>query len=161
MYLKRFGRWIVSRFFRKKKKIDKVIFHCAATPDADESDERWFNLDIDEIDRWHKARGWKGVGYHFFIKRDGTIQAGRSIGDMGAHTKGENHNIGVCYAGSYIPTKSQVESMRELCDALRDSYGLNVYDWYCHNEFANKDCPGFDRDTLIHLLKGADIDHLL
>lgn len=137
------------------KKMDKVIMHCAATPDADPTNPRWYNLDISEIREWHvKGNGWRDVGYHFFIKRDGTIQEGRPVGTQGAHTKGQNENIGVCYAGSKDPTKEQKESIRALGLMIRQKYGISPLDWHCHYEYANKDCPGFSRQVLLDILTG-------
>ncbi len=58
------------------------------------------DVDISDVDKWHKARGWGGVGYHYFIKRDGTTQAGRPLDKVGAHVKGHNYQSwGVCLAG--------------------------------------------------------------
>jgi N-acetyl-anhydromuramyl-L-alanine amidase AmpD len=58
------------------------------------------DVDIATIAEWHKARGFATVGYHFFIKREGTRQTGRPINEVGAHVVGYNHNsVGVCMAG--------------------------------------------------------------
>ena len=51
--------------------IEKIIVHCAATREGDDS------IDADTIDKWHKARGWRGIGYHFVVLMDGTIQKDR------------------------------------------------------------------------------------
>lgn len=139
---------------KKKYKPSKIIFHCAATPDDDEPGSRWYELDISEIDKWHRARGWKGVGYNFFIKRDGTLQEGRPLGTPGAHTKGYNHEVGVCYAGTRNPSDAQKKTMRSLRDFFRDQYGLNTFDWTGHYKFANKDCPGFP-DSKLHDILNA------
>jgi len=53
-----------------------------------------------DIDRMHRARGWNGIGYHFVIRRDGRVEAGRSIDKSGAHVEGFNRTtIGVCFSG--------------------------------------------------------------
>ena len=76
-----------------KRKIDKIIVHCSATKPS-------HDIDVKEVDKWHKKRGWSGIGYHFFIKRGGQIEIGRSLEKQGAHTKGHNKSsIGICYAG--------------------------------------------------------------
>ena len=144
----------VKELFVGKRKVDEVIMHCAATPDAGPENQRWFNLDIKEIDRWHKQRGWRGVGYHYFIKRDGTLQKGRAEGTSGAHTRGKNHQIGVCYAGTKRPTDAQKATMRMLAQDIRDRLGISPLDWRCHYEFANKACPGFTREKLHEILLG-------
>jgi N-acetylmuramoyl-L-alanine amidase len=141
--------------FKKKKRPKKVIMHCAATPDSNEPGARWYELDIEEVRRWHvKGRGWKDVGYHYFIKRDGTIQPGRPVGSRGAHTKGRNYDIGVCYAGTSEPTDAQKISMRALCRQFREEHGISPLDWHCHHEYADKDCPGFSLKTLHEILMG-------
>lgn len=75
------------------RKINQIIIHCAATPEGRD-------LDVKDIDKMHKQRGWSGVGYHFVITIDGLIQVGRDLSVVGAHAKGYNSNsIGVCYIG--------------------------------------------------------------
>ena len=68
-----------------KRKINKIIIHCSATPPS-------MDVDANTVDEWHKQRGWSGIGYHFFVKRDGQIELGRPLEKSGAHTKGHNKN---------------------------------------------------------------------
>ena len=75
------------------KEINKIIIHCSATREGED-------ISASTIDKWHKKRGWKGIGYHFVIRLNGLIETGRMIDECGAHTKGENcTSIGVCYIG--------------------------------------------------------------
>lgn len=71
----------------------RIIVHCSATkPDHD--------LTIDDVRGWHKARGWRDVGYHYFIRLDGTVEIGRPWHTQGAHVRGHNNDtLGICYAG--------------------------------------------------------------
>ena len=76
------------------KKVEKIIIHCSATREGDDS------INAEVIDRWHKKRGWKGIGYHFLVLIDGSIETGRMINKCGAHTKGLNcSSISICYVG--------------------------------------------------------------
>lgn len=53
-----------------------------------------------EIDQWHRKRGWLKIGYHFVIRRDGTVEKGRDIEEVGAHVLNHNSNtVGVCLVG--------------------------------------------------------------
>jgi hypothetical protein len=76
-------------------------------------------LDITDVDRWHKNKGWIGVGYHAFIKKDGTIQRGRPTWAMGAQAYGLNAvSLGMCLAGNYsqepeVP-QAQLHALVEL-----------------------------------------------
>lgn len=75
------------------RKINQIIVHCSATPEGK-------NFNANDIDRWHKERGFDCIGYHYVIDLDGTIEKGRPIEKVGAHVKGHNSNsIGVCYIG--------------------------------------------------------------
>lgn len=51
------------------RKITSIIIHCADTPNGKE-------FHAADIDRWHKERGWQGIGYHWVITIDGTVEAG-------------------------------------------------------------------------------------
>jgi len=74
--------------------IDKIILHCSATREGDDS------VNVEVIDRWHKARGWRGCGYHYVVLIDGKIDSGRMIDEVGAHVKNMNKSSkGVCYIG--------------------------------------------------------------
>jgi len=130
------------------KRMDKVILHCAATFDSMRPNGKHWDIDAADVDRWHKKRGWRGIGYHFFIKRDGTLEAGRKVGTMGAHTRGQNHNIGVCYSGTYKPTKAQLVTLVNLSEDIRAKYGISPMAWEPHNKYANKTCPGFDKEQI-------------
>jgi N-acetylmuramoyl-L-alanine amidase len=73
--------------------IDLIVIHCADTP---------ANMDIGvkEIDRWHRQRGWLGIGYHYVIRRNGKVEYGRDLSKVGAHAEGFNaHSIGICMVG--------------------------------------------------------------
>ena len=76
------------------REIKYIVVHCSATPPS-------LDIGADEIRKWHtEERGWKDIGYHFVIRRDGSVEKGREIGRSGAHVRGYNANsIGVCYVG--------------------------------------------------------------
>ena len=70
-----------------------IIIHCSATKVTN-------NVSLEEITKWHKAQGFKNIGYHYYITKDGTIHKGRDEKLSGAHTVGYNSNsIGICYEG--------------------------------------------------------------
>lgn len=130
----------------------RVVLHCSATKDGRES-----TVTRDEIDRWHRARGWKnGIGYHEYLTREGFIHRGRKHSVQGAHCKGNGMNrdsLGVCYEGTYFPTVWQLDSIFDLYRQWRDLYKIEWPDWYVHNQFSSKECPGFDVDILHSLLR--------
>lgn len=127
------------------RKINKIILHCAATPEGKD-------FTVADIDRWHRARKFNGIGYHFVIYRDGSVHPGRSLSVAGAHCTGQNANsIGVCYIGGCATdgktpkdtrTPAQRTALATLVkDLLKQYPGATVHG---HNEFAAKACPSFD-----------------
>ena len=127
-----------------RQETKEIIVHCAATrPDQD--------IDAKEIDRWHRQRGWSGIGYHFVIKRDGTIETGRDIEATGAHARGHNwSSVGICMVGGLSPmskpfasfTDIQYVMLRLLVDGLKARYPSAIL--LGHNDVSSKDCPCFD-----------------
>ena len=133
------------------KDVKKIIVHCSATREGDDS------INAEVIDRWHKKRGWKGIGYHFVILIDGLIETGRMIDKCGAHTKGMNcKSIGVCYIGGVeserndkgkysakdTRTPEQIATLLELLRLLKKIYpDAKIHG---HRDFAAKACPSFD-----------------
>ena len=130
------------------RKINEILVHCAATPEGKD-------FTVEDIDKWHKARGFKKIGYHFVIYNDGSIHKGRDIEEVGAHCTGHNsRSIGICYIGGVARdgktpkdtrTDSQKESLLELLKELRVKYPKAKI---CgHRDFAAKACPSFDAKT--------------
>jgi len=118
------------------RKIRKVIIHCADTPDDK-------NFSVLDIDRWHKERGWKKVGYHYVIDKKGIIQVGRFESEIGAHCKGLNtESIGICLIGRKDFNDKQMKCLTELIDDLRYRYPQASVHGHC--EFSYKTCPNFD-----------------
>lgn len=126
------------------RKIDKIIVHCADTPEGRD-------VRAEEIRRWHKAKGWNDIGYHYVIDIDGTIEAGRDIECAGAHTQGQNAtSIGICYVGGCdaemqpkdTRTEAQKQSLRLLIKFLKSKY--KDAEVFGHRDFAQKACPCFD-----------------
>ena len=134
----------VQERVRKMRKIDKIIIHCSATKEG-------ADFHVKDIDRWHKQRGYKCVGYHYVITLDGAIEKGRNEDEIGAHCKGYNANsIGICYIGGLdkegnakdTRTVQQRAALYLLLNQLKEKYPNATI--HGHNEFANKACPSFD-----------------
>jgi N-acetyl-anhydromuramyl-L-alanine amidase AmpD len=85
-----------------------------------------------EIDRWHRARSFLKIGYHFVIRRDGTVEPGRGLEEPGAHAKGYNsRSVGVCLVGGVAEdkktpennfTSEQMEALYTLLQELKATY---------------------------------------
>ena len=75
------------------RKIDLIVIHCSATKEGKD-------YTVGDITRWHKQRGFRTIGYHWVVYRDGTVHQGRPESEVGAHASGYNsRSIGVCYIG--------------------------------------------------------------
>lgn len=104
------------------RKINKIVVHCSATREGQDHD-------VDDIRRWHKAKGWRDVGYHYVIKLDGTVQAGRPESQPGSHVAGHNaDSIGIVYIGGLAAngvtpkdtrTQAQKVALRSLIGTLK------------------------------------------
>jgi N-acetylmuramoyl-L-alanine amidase len=130
-----------------------IIMHCSATR------PNWMansptSAKVAEIRRWHvRDRGWRDIGYHFLIDRDGTVAKGRPIEQTGSHTQGHNTGtVGICLLGGWDSaatdefaenyTPQQDAAARKLIADLRAKYGPLTLAG--HNNFASKACPGFN-----------------
>lgn len=127
------------------REIREIILHCSATREGKA-------FTVNDINRWHKERGWRGCGYHYVIDLDGVVEEGRDISEEGAHCQGRNaHSIGICYIGGCdlvgqakdTRTEAQKASLVKLVLRLMDKYNLKAENVRCHNEFAAKACPSF------------------
>lgn len=130
------------------RSINKIIVHCTATPDGRP-------VTVNEITRWHLARGFMTIGYHYVIYLDGLINVGRPESQAGAHTQGHNANsIGICYVGGMdkdnrkpkdTRTPEQKTALIALLKNLKAKYPSATI--HGHRDFANKACPSFDATT--------------
>lgn len=127
------------------REITEIIVHCTATPC-----NRTYT--VEDIDRDHKKKSWKGIGYHYVVYQDGSVHKGRPEEEIGAHCQGHNkHSIGVCYVGGVAKdgktpkdtrTEAQKQSLLELLKNLKVKYPNATI--HGHREFAAKACPSFD-----------------
>lgn len=101
--------------------------------------------DVLSIHNGHLKQGWSGIGYHFYVRKNGIIYRGRPIEKMGAHAEGHNnHTIGICFEGNFETEKmseTQLESGRWLINHIKNCYSrsLNVVK---HSELCATACPG-------------------
>lgn len=86
------------------------------------------SIDVDMVNEWHiYERGWAGIGYHYLVKRDATVERGRPRQCIGAHDEGDNlHTIGICIVSGpgLPPTEAQIDAVCRLLAELCDIYGL-------------------------------------
>lgn len=131
-----------------------VILHCAATPDYSKDHKKFDSIGAKEIRKWHmRDNGWRDIGYHWVIRQSGIIEPGRPEKELGAHCKGHNDAIGVCYAGTDDPNSKQVDSLCELYLDIYTRHGIGFDDWHGHNEYTNKECPGISMVLVKKLFK--------
>ena len=134
-----------------RKTTKYIVVHSAATKAS-------MDVDAKEIDRWHRARGFLKIGYHFVIKRDGTVEIGRKVDETGAHCRGFNRvSIGICMVGGLGDnneaednfTNEQYDSLRDLCFNLQGNY--TEAEIKGHRELKKgTECPSFNVESFVN-----------
>lgn len=124
-----------------------LVVHCSATPASRD-------LTAADIDRMHRLeRGFLRIGYHFVIRRDGTVEPGRPLNMRGAHVENHNHeSIGICLVGGVDDklkpqanfTPAQLDSLDRLLAWMEAEFPTAVIQG--HRDFPGvaKACPSFD-----------------
>lgn len=127
------------------RNISLIILHCSGIRPGQCSSAK-------QIDRWHRTLGWRGIGYHYVVRRDGTVERGRPENIPGAHCRGHNnHSIGICYEGGLdanghpadTRTEVQKQVLRLLVQELKARYPKAMVLGH-HDLNRYKACPCFD-----------------
>ena len=127
------------------RRISLIVVHCSAV-------RPWQRSSAADINRWHKDKGWNGIGYHYVVRRDGTVELGRPLEAIGSHVVGHNaHSIGVCYEGGLdalgqeadTRTPEQRQALRTLLEELHKQFPRALIVGH-HDLNPQKDCPCFD-----------------
>ena len=132
--------------------VTEIILHCADTrPD-------WMTghaiaEKLAEIRRWHvQQRGWRDIGYHWIVDRDGAVAPGRCETETGAHVEGHNRGtLGICLLGGFGAsaddpfaknfTLAQANATKRLIAEIKRRTAIQLVSG--HNDYATKACPGF------------------
>lgn len=146
------------------RNIDTILIHCSATPAGKD-------FTVADIDRWHRARGFDRVGYHYIVYRDGTYVRGRSDDNVGAHCPQEGMNrrsLSICYIGGLgmkgVPADTRTpEQRRAIVTLIRTLlYRYPSITRVCgHRDVKGvvKACPCFDAgkeyDTILKGVKSS------
>ncbi|NLK93581.1 MAG: N-acetylmuramoyl-L-alanine amidase [Clostridiales bacterium] len=112
----------------------KIIFHHTASA----------QISPELLNEIHKSKGWEGIGYHYYIRKDGTIFSGRPEKAVGAHAYGNNKDtIGICLEGDFEiekPNEKQLSSLVNLSTYIIIKYNIETI--VGHKDLCNTLCPG-------------------
>lgn len=120
--------------FTRRSKTDEVILHHAEASSAT----------VWDINQWHLDNGWVGIGYHYYIRKDGSIYRGRPEWAVGAHATGHNdRSIGICCEGAYMTETMPAAQLASLKALLRDIMGrYGTLALKRHRDVNATSCPG-------------------
>ena len=133
---------------KMRSETNHIIVHSSATTKRQ-------NIGVDEIRKWHLARGWSDIGYHFVITRDEALQHGRDRDVVGAHAFGQNFDsLGICLVGGvaldgktaeFNFTRGQLAVLADLLHDLTAVYFEGVVEGHRDvMEPGYTECPSFD-----------------
>lgn len=136
----------------KRKQTKAIVVHHSASS---------ANTTVEDINRWHKEKGWGGIGYHIVITKDGVVHTCRDLDEWGIQVANWNDkSVGVCLTGNFnknIPTILQIKSLEKVLVNLCKKYNLKYWNIYGHRDIkrlfifntTQTACPG---DNLYNLL---------
>ena len=139
-----------------RTKTDMVVIHHTGNPTDDD-------LSAKEINASHQAQGWTCIGYHYVIRKDGTIEEGRPHWTVAAHAYGFNsHTIGIHVCGNFEiaqPTQAQTESLAMLLANVCYDYGLPIDKDHvvAHRDLMSTACCGKNLYNQLQTVRGKAI----
>ena len=126
--------------------INLIVLHCTATRVTQD-------FTVEDLKACPLARGFKPIGYHYYITKDGTLYPCRPEREVGAHARHHNaHSIAVCYEGGLdangkpadTRTLAQKVTMEELLKSLCLDYPDATILGHRDLPGVRKECPCFD-----------------
>ena len=138
-------------FSKPSRFVDRIFLHCSASDNPSHDN-------LATIKRWHtdpkpRGRGWSDTGYHYFVRKDGTLESGRPIERTPAAQAGHNTgSIAICLHGLKVDnfTEKQFETLRALCLEINNAYN-GALTFHGHREVAAKACPVFNYKKVLKL----------
>ena len=133
-----------------------ITVHCSASQNG-------VSVSVAEIEKWHKARGFNSIGYHYVVDVDGKVYDGRPVEKTGAHVENNNQgNIGICLVGTDLFTQNQFAALRSLVLGLCWKHNIDRHDVWCHYMFKSaivngKTCPNIPIQKIIAYLYDPDM----
>ena len=128
--------WAWAHGLVKREVTDAINIHHAAAE----------NASPEAVHAWHINNGWAGIGYHFLIRKDGSVHRGRPLWARGANVLNHNwHTIGVCCEGNYhvkgaVMPKAQMDALHEVLRYLKGIYPDAAIKF--HRDYGGSVCPG-------------------
>ena len=127
--------WAWAKGLSCRPKTEAIVLHHAAAKTASPED----------VHAWHIQNGWAGIGYHLYVRKDGSVHAGRPLWASGAHTLNFNgRTLGICCEGNYDVERdmppAQLQALRGAIAYLRELYPDAVVK--CHRDYNATACPG-------------------
>jgi N-acetyl-anhydromuramyl-L-alanine amidase AmpD len=120
--------------FKKRKSTSLIVLHHAAASTAS----------ADKVHEWHLARGWTGIGYHYYVRKDGSVYRGRPEDTVGAHEPAANEiSVAICFEGNFetdVMSSAQYGAGEKLIKDVLTRYPITAIKG--HRDFAATACPG-------------------
>lgn len=121
--------------FSYRQSTSMIVLHHAAAK----------TCSVYDVHSWHIGNGWIGIGYHYFVRKDGSIYRGRPENAVGAHATGVNStSIGICAEGDFMTeamATAQMNAIIALVADIEKRYG-NKLKVVRHMDVGYTDCPG-------------------
>ena len=153
---------IENGIYMSPASVSYLILHCSATRETRD-------YAPEQLRRDHLARGFIEVGYHFYIRKDGTLTQHRRLNEVGAHCRPFNRcSIGICYEGGLdanskpkdTRTLKQRAALLALLLDLKQKFPKAVIRG--HNEMPGavpKACPCFSSKEYAYLDSSPLVNH--
>ena len=128
--------------------IDHIVIHHSASP---------LSTTAADIDRWHRAKGWDGAGYHFIVDREGHVTWSRDPGKTGAHVRKHNlRSLGICLVGDNTTldqrwVEPQITALKVLASLCTSRFTDAVLLGHRDMPDTATECPGLDVRALLGL----------
>ena len=104
------------------------------------------NASVETVHNWHLQNGWSGIGYNYYIRKDGTIYRGRGSYQGAGILNHNEHLVHISFEGDFENIDTSMPDVQYNAGVWTIEYAKSIFPNVCkvdgHKAWQPNACPG-------------------